>query len=126
MKFHTVFVSAMMFAGCKDSGSNTGDVGVDFIFDSSNNLIDKKWANEEQKKKYKVLADLSTDECNTKMAQATIKLYNDPKLQENLPSEIKQAFVAMKSQSKQVQELGAESMAIGLCKHIAVLKKASA
>lgn len=126
MKFHTVIVSAMMFGGCKDPGSNTGDVAVDFIYDSGNNLIGQKWANEEQKKKYTVLADLSTDECQTRMAQATIKLFNDPKLQENLPSEMKQVILAMKSQSKQVQEHTAKLTADGLCKHIAVLKNTSA
>ncbi len=126
MKFHTVILSAMMLAGCKDSGSNTGDVAVDFLIDVGNELIGDKWANEEQKKKYTPLANLSSEECHTQMGQAAVKILNDPKLQETLPADKKNLIAVAKAQPKETHEKDIKLGAIMICSKLAALKNTPA
>jgi hypothetical protein len=67
------------FCLCHGLSSNTGDVEVDFIADSSKELIGDKLANEEQQPltKYSV------------MTEASKRFLSTPKGQEDLPDEAK-------------------------------------
>jgi len=124
MKYQSVLVSALMFAGCKDYSSNTGDVEVDFIADTANDLIGDKWDNEEQKKKYASMVDYRGEECHSRMKKAWNRFMSNTKAQENLPAEEKDALVQVKAHPE-LHEKFLELMAKGSCNKIAAMKNVS-
>jgi len=125
MKYQSVLVSVMVFAGCKDLRSNSGDVEVDFISDTTNHLIDDKWDNEEQEMKYSSLVNYSHEECQSKMKEASKRLMDNPKAQRYLSKETKELFVINKTYPQPLYEVVAERMARDYCYKLAVLEKSS-
>ena len=109
---------AYTLTGCKDSGANTGDVGVDFIIDVSNEKFADK-PTEEQKKKYSVLAG---KDCTTKMSASIEKLITDESMKKQLPAKAQTTFEEMKKQEPEVRKVTVGATAKVFCDLAALLK----
>ena len=110
---------AYTLTGCKDSGANTGDVGVDYIIDAFNKQISDK-PTDEQRKKYSGLAG---NDCVTKMTASIEKLIKDESMKKQLPSEAQTLFEGVRQQAPELRKVTIGEQAKGFCVTISVLFK---
>ena len=110
---------AYTLTGCKDSGANTGDVGVDYIIDVFNKQITEK-PTDEQRKKY---SGLTGNDCVTKMTTSIEKLVKDESMKKQLPSEGQTLFEGVRLQAPESRKVTIGELAKAYCTSISLLFK---
>jgi hypothetical protein len=117
-----VFILPSLFAytlsGCKDSSKpvNTGDVGVDFLIDASNDQFMQGNPPTELREKY--YNGLAGRECVTKLTNAQEKLLKSEELKKLLNPEHKAEWDKLLQMKPDVREADFKQVAVLLCAEI--------